>query len=106
MTRKELYEEIINVKDFMAYVEYMYGIDEQFIQTLNDEIYKLRHMSIKESVAAATVIACGSFYDNNDGYYSFMLPRTKDCMYCFHSVKKLMNKGKKIPIFVYREEAC
>ena len=106
MTRNEMYQLVLTAKDLMRHIESNGGIDEEFVETLNDEIYKIRCISIKKATAIATVISCGCFHESLIDGYRFDLPSTKECMDAFHAVKKMMNKGRKLPIFVYHEEVC
>ena len=106
MTRNEMYEILLKAKMFMTQVSDGDLIDDELIQNINRELYELKRMSVKDAVALATVIICGCFHESPiDGYW-FDLPSTIECMDAFHDVKKMMNKGRKLPIYIYHEEVC
>lgn len=104
--KKTTYDFIIEAKNIVAEAIDEGVFNESTIQYLNKLLYELKHISVKEATALATVLACGCFHESLIDGYRFDLPSTKDCMANYHAVKRLMNKGRTIPIYVYHEEAC
>lgn len=101
------YELIVKVKDAMekyfSLAETLDNLDaDEALRSISSthEVWR-KDLPIAVRAAMATVLVCGHVRE-----YSWMMPRTKDCLKTYASVKKRLSKGKKLEVaFVKCDDA-
>lgn len=93
------YELIVKVKEAMEKYFSLANLDaDEALKSISSthEVWR-RDLPIAVRAAMATVLVCGHVRE-----YSWMMPRTNDCLLAYASIKKRLSKGKKMEVAIVR----
>lgn len=89
LTREQIYGDITDAKDIIAYMQEEYTISPKRMVT---DLFE-SNLTVREKIAILTVLYTGRWQDTFHGP-AFVMPTTRDCIEQYPNVKK--NFGKEI----------